>query len=210
MFMDDAAKTTGISLFETDIADPSFDDQLASKTLGGDESAFEQLFMRHRYRVSRIVSRFFSQSGRIEDITQDVFVKVYFSLSSYSGEKGSSFAAWISRVTINTCYDHLRRDRRRGEDSLDTITEEEALQLRTRLHNHSSQANAEQALISRDLARKLLARLKPEDRVVLALMEVDGLSVAEIAEFTAWSKSKVKIRAHRARNSLRNILKEFV
>src|SRR2546430_8836510 len=68
----------------------------------------------------------------------------------------------------------------------------------------------ENALVSRDLAVKLLARLSAEDRLILTLLDVEGYSVAEIAEMTNWSLSKVKVRAHRARAHLRRILGRYL
>src|SRR2546430_14107767 len=68
----------------------------------------------------------------------------------------------------------------------------------------------ESGLVSRDLAVKLLARLSAEDRLVLTLLDVEGFSVAEIAEMTSWSVSKVKVRAHRARAHLRRVLRRYL
>ena len=65
-------------------------------------------------------------------------------------------------------------------------------------------------MISRDLANKLLARLKPDDRLILTLIAVEEMSVVEIARVTDWSVAKVKVRAHRARASLRRVLSEFI
>jgi RNA polymerase sigma-70 factor (ECF subfamily) len=186
------------------------DDGLASRAASGDQCAFEKLFERHRFRVGRIAGRFFSKPERVEDVVQDAFVKLYFALGDYRPERGASFAAWLSRIAINSCYDHLRRDRRRPENSLSNISEEEALRLRTRLHGSGVAPDAEAAVISRDLASKLLSRLEPEDRIVLGLLDTEGLSVTEISELTGWSRSKVKVRVHRARASLRKILSEYV
>ncbi|MGH9764727.1 MAG: RNA polymerase sigma factor, partial [Blastocatellia bacterium] len=176
------------------------DDHLAALAHLGSESAFEELFARHRFRVARIAGRFFSRPERVDDVVQDSFVKVYFGLGDYSPEKGASFAAWLSRIAINSCYDHLRRDRRRPEDSIEHVTEEEALRLRARLHGNGTPPDAEASIISRDLASKLLSRLGPEDRIVLALLDIDGMSVEEISDITGWSKSKIKVRVHRARS----------
>ena len=65
-------------------------------------------------------------------------------------------------------------------------------------------------MISRDLVNKLLGRLSPEDRLALTLLEVEELSVKEIAEITDWSIAKVKVRAHRARLALRRVLKDYI
>jgi RNA polymerase sigma-70 factor (ECF subfamily) len=186
------------------------DESLVEAVRGGDDAAFEQIFERHRRRITRMVARFFKRPERVEEILQEVFIKVYFALDAYSSEKGPSFSAWLSKVAINSCYDELRRARRRPENSIADITSEEVLWLTSRLESNSRQQDAESAAVSRDLANKLLARLSPEDRVVLTLLDAEELSVAEIASLLGWKVSKVKVRAHRARHALRRVLGEFV
>ena len=184
------------------------DETLAEAARRGDHAAFDQIFERHRRRIARLAGRFFNRPERVEEILQDVFTKVYFSLDAYSPDRGHSFSAWLSRVTINACYDELRRARRRPESSISDITTDEADWLNVQLQG--KRGNAESEVISRDLANKLLARLSPEDRLVLTLLDAEELSVAEIAVVMGWKISKVKVRAHRARHSLRRVLGEFV
>jgi RNA polymerase sigma-70 factor (ECF subfamily) len=74
----------------------------------------------------------------------------------------------------------------------------------------ASAGDAESVAVSRDLAAKLLARLSPEDRLVLVMLDAEGMSAAEIAGLLGWSVSKVKVRAHRARASLRRVLGKFL
>lgn len=185
------------------------DESLAAAARRGDDAAFEQIFERHRRRVARMVGRFFNRPERVEEILQDVFTKVYFALEDYTEQRGASFAAWLSRVAINSCYDELRRARRRPESSISEITDDETVWLNAQLRT-DSRADAESEVISRDLADKLLARLGADDRLVLTLLEAEELSVAEIAELMGWKISKVKVRAHRARQSLRRVLGEFL
>ena len=189
-------------------ADEPTDDTLVAAAAGGDEGAFEQLFDRHRRQVARIAGRFFVQREQIEEIIQDSFTKVYFALDTYQGTHAASFKAWLSQITINSCYDQLRRMRRRAEDQLGELDEPETTNLSMQLR--AAATNIESALVSRDLALKLLSRLRAEDRLVLTLLDVEGFSVAEIAEMTSWSISKVKVRAHRSRAHLRRILKKFL
>jgi RNA polymerase sigma-70 factor (ECF subfamily) len=186
------------------------DESLVEAVRGGDDSAFEEIFERHRRRIARLVGRFFNRPERVEEILQDVFTKVYFALDAYSADRGSSFAAWLSRVAINSCYDELRRARRRPESSISDITSEEIVWLNTQMKPQSSGGDAESTVVSRDLANKLLARLSAEDRLVLTLLDAEELSVADIAVVMGWKVSKVKVRAHRARHSLRRVLAEFV
>jgi len=186
------------------------DESLVEAARAGDDSAFEQIFERHRRRVARMAGRFFNRPERVEEIIQEVFTKVYFALGAYSSERGPSFAAWLSRVAINSCYDELRRARRRPEGSLSDITSDEIVWLRSQMKSQSATRDAESAVISRDLANKLLARLSADDRLVLTLLDAEEMSVAEIAVVMGWKVSKVKVRAHRARQSLRRVLGEFV
>lgn len=191
------------------VAEPS-DVELVARVRASDEPAFEELFNRHRRRVAHIASRFFHQREQIEEIIQESFTKAYFALSDFGNQQEASFAAWISRIAYNTCYDELRRMKRRHESSLSEISEEETAWLKESLRAVEPGGDVEQVAVTRDLAGKLLARLSAEDRLVLVMLDAEELSVAEIAELTGWSVSKVKVRAHRARASLRSVLKRFL
>jgi RNA polymerase sigma-70 factor (ECF subfamily) len=191
---------------------PSFaewtDDALVAAAGAGEEAAFEQLFERHRRQVARIAGRFFSQREQMEEIIQDSFTKAYFALGTYHGTHEASFRAWLTQIAVNTCYDHLRRARRRPEHTVEEFNDHEAHEFAGQLRAAGS--DVESALVSRDLAVKLLARLSAEDRLVLTLLDVEGFSVAEIAEMIQWSVSKVKVRAHRARAHLRRVVQRFL
>ena len=186
------------------------DEALVEAIRSGDDDAFEELFIRHRRRVARIIGRFFNRPERVDEIIQEVFAKVYFALGDYSVDRGKSFGAWVSRVTINACYDELRRARSRPESSISDITDDEASWLNSRLSSEGKGGDAESTVISRDLATKLLGRLSAEDRMVLTLLDAEDVPVAEIAALTGWKISKVKVRAYRARHALRRVLGEFV
>ena len=210
--MDETAGNVDLATIEPFLPAPqeATDEALVEAVRAGDDSAFEQIFERHRRRVARMVGRFFNRPERVEEILQDVFTKVYFALGAYSAERGPAFGAWLSRVAINSCYDELRRARSRPEGSISDITSEEIVWLNTQSRTRSIGRDAESAVISRDLANKLLARLSADDRIVLTLLDAEELSVAEIAVLMDWKVSKVKVRAHRARQSLRRVLGEFV
>jgi RNA polymerase sigma-70 factor (ECF subfamily) len=207
--MNDAANSSKLAALEAGTAPDAEapDDILAAAAGAGDEAAFEQLFARHRRMVARLAARFFYRREEIEEIIQESFAAAYFALPSYQGGREHSFTAWLSRITVRACYNQMRRARGRSETSL---TEEEALRLKEALRDESLESDVEGALISRDLASKLLARLGPDERLVLLLLNIAELSVAEIAELTGWSISKVKMRAHRARNALRRVLHRFI
>jgi RNA polymerase sigma-70 factor (ECF subfamily) len=191
-------------------SDEPTDDALVAATCAGDETAFEQLFERHRRRVARIASRFFSRQEQIEEIIQESFTKVFLALPAFAGAHAASFSAWLAQITVNTCYDELRRTQRRPEQQLGELTDGEVHDLTAHLRAAGAGADVESALVARDLATKLLARLSAEDRLVLTLLDAEGHTVAEIAQLTGWSVAKVKIRAHRARAHLRRVLRKYL
>ena len=186
------------------------DVELVARVSAGDETAFEPLFNRHRRRVALIASRFFRQREQIEEIVQETFTKAYFALGDFSNRQETSFASWLARIAFNSCYDELRRLKRRPESAMSNVSEEESAWLKEKLRAEGAGNDIESAAIARDLAGKLLSRLSPEDRLVLVMLDVEGMSVNEIAELNKWSLSKVKVRAHRARASLRRVLERFL
>lgn len=185
------------------------DAELVAAIRQGDESAFHELFERYRRLVARLASRFFAQREQIEEIVQVTFTEVWRSLDSYETRGERSFPAWLSRIAINSCYDELRRIGRRKEDFFSQLSEAELNELKEFWHAHCTDHNAERAVISRDLAHKLLARLDPQDQLVLTLLKVEEWSVAEIAELTGWSTAKVKMRVHRARAIFQRVLRRL-
>jgi RNA polymerase sigma-70 factor (ECF subfamily) len=203
-------ETANLMMAEPDTGAELSDELLAAHARAGNEAAFEQLFHRHRRRIARLAGRFFIKPEKVEEIVQEVFAKMYFALGAYSAERGPSFSAWLSRITINQCYDQLRRAKRRPESRSIALDEGEGPGLGAKLRMAAAGSDVESDLVSRDLATKLLARLSPDDRVVLTLLDSEEMPVAEIAALMGWSGSKVKVRAHRARVSLRKVLSEFM
>jgi RNA polymerase sigma-70 factor (ECF subfamily) len=193
-------------------ADPaaaSIDDEMVRLSLAGDQDAFEVLVRRHSPRVFNIIGSFFRRRDMVEDIAQDVFVKSYLSLSSYT--IGRSFEAWMAKIAVNSCYDHLRAQRRRAESfSQDPDHDEDWLELQMLEGAKSRHASEERRRDAAEIADRLLSKLPPEDRLVVVLMDRDGFSVREVADVTGWGPSKVKVRAFRARRTLRSAMKRLV
>jgi RNA polymerase sigma-70 factor (ECF subfamily) len=183
------------------------DRQLAELILAGDESAFEELFDRHKRLVAAIAARYFRRPEQVEEIIQIAFAKVYFELKNFRGLHDLSLAGWLSKITRNACIDTLRSHKRRPEDLNCDLTDDERSDL---LSFAASDECAEQQHIDRDLADKLLSCIAADDRALLQMLHVDGLSIAEAAEALHWSVPKTKLRAWRAKNTLRRILKRFV
>ncbi|MEP6705699.1 MAG: sigma-70 family RNA polymerase sigma factor, partial [Acidobacteriota bacterium] len=184
------------------------DSQLVERVLAGDETAFEQLFERHKRMVGLVASRYFRQPDQIEEILQISFVKAFVELPRFRGVHDLSLASWLARITTNTCFDALRSNKRRPEDLCCELAEGE-MELRAALPADAV-PDAEKLLLYRDLANKLLNRLPGEDRALLQMLYAEEMSIAEIAEVTGWSQSKVKIKAWRARRAMRRVLNKFL
>jgi RNA polymerase sigma-70 factor, ECF subfamily len=179
------------------------DEALVTEVLGGDTVAFAELTTRHRPRVERLCRRFFSDEEMCRDIGQESFIRAYTALASYRAEM--PFGGWLRAIVVNLCYDELRRRRRRPEELIGDFSAPEVQWMKLVSHDSPEEivSDAEQRHEAYDLAHRLLDTLKPEDRVVMVLKESEELSVREIAETLGWSEAKVKIRAFRARQSLR-------
>lgn len=184
------------------------DDNLVRAVLAGDEAAFNLIFERYRRLVVHLVSRFFSRREEIEDITQQAFTKIYFSLKDFRGGHEKSFSSWLSRLTVNACYDELRRRKRRQENLFSDFSDEERTCFEKMVSENS--ADAEKTLVARDLAEKILAHLDAKERLALTLLHGEEFSVAEVAKLVGWSESNVKTRLFRCRNNLRSIFSHLL
>jgi RNA polymerase sigma-70 factor (ECF subfamily) len=167
-----------------------------SATLEGDDRAFARLVRQFKGRILRLVARFARNPHDLDEIAQDVFVDAHRNLAKFRGE--APFEHWLCRIATRRCQDYLRRlYRRRWWSSLDALRES----------GFEPRQDAPAPGDSRvELLRLAMRRLPPEQQTVLTLLELQELSVREIAEFTGWSESNVKVRAHRARHALRAML----
>lgn len=184
------------------------DRQLVGLVLTGEEGSFEVIFERYKLFVATVAGRYFRRREQIEEVVQISFTKVYFELKNFQFKHDFSFAGWIGRITTNVCFDILRSRKRKPEDLVSELSTAELEFLLAEAPN--GQKTPENILVERDLAEKLLSCLEAEDQAILQMLYEEEMSVGEIAKLTGWSGSKIKIRAYRARQALRKILKRFV
>jgi len=182
------------------------DRQLVEQVIAGDETAFEQIFTRYRRLVAKAAMRFFTRPDEVEEIIQISFTKAYFEITKFRGDHDCSLPAWLSRITSNACLDQLRNRKRRPQELECELSDSQA----EALNRAASNDLADGSLANRDLAEKLLSVLSTEDRAVMQMLYAEELTVAEVAETLGWSKSKVKVRAWRARHTLRGITKKYL
>jgi RNA polymerase sigma-70 factor (ECF subfamily) len=166
----------------------------------GDERAILELFHYMYPHVARLVNANLPGKESAEDLVQKACVKALTNLRQFSGKV--PFLHWVSRIAVNTCLNQIRHEKRRPEVRLADLTEDEAAVVEN-LATRSGELDAGQALASRELVEKLLAGLRPPDRLLMRLMYLEGRTIEEIAALTGWNGALVKVRAFRARSQLR-------
>ena len=184
------------------------DKQLVELAIAGEQFAFEQIFDRHKRLVAVVASRYFRRPEEIEEVVQVAFAKAFNDLTKFRGEHDRSFASWMVRITSNACFDTLRTLKRKPE-TLDCDLSERESEAIQQLTADSSLA-AEREALDRDLVEKLLSKLPADDRALLQMLYTEEMSISEIAEALGWTRANVKIRAWRARASLRKIVGRFL
>jgi RNA polymerase sigma-70 factor, ECF subfamily len=181
------------------------DAQLVQQCLQGDGSAWEELVRRHTRRIFNICYRFTGNRTESEDLSQDVFLRVYRTLGSYRSAHGG-FATWMTSVTRNLLIDHYRRTKRdRVTDSLDdkmpVVENKES----------AGRRPDEQALLG-ELSRQVqsaLTRLSPELREAVILRDLQQLEYGEIQRVLAVPEGTVKSRINRGRIELARVLQQM-
>lgn len=168
----------------------------------GDQAAARDL-VDHLYpQVIRVVRGRLPRRMAEEDLAQEVFLKMFTRLEQYRGEM--PFSHWVSRIAVTTCIDQLRRQQRRPELRWSDLSEAEADVLDA-VTADESVAEAPDELAARELLTTLLSQLKPEDRMVIEMLDLEQKTLVEIAELTGWNTTLVKVRAFRARRKLRKL-----
>ncbi len=175
------------------------EDELVLHSKDGNLDAYNQLVEKYQQQVYNITFRMLGNAQDAEDITQDAFVQAWKSIRSF---KGTNFKAWLFRIASNTCIDLLRSKRGRKADSLDAIFPE---------YNpipssvESPEDNAIKEDVSGLISRQLLL-LSEDQRLVITLADLQGLSYEEISHITKTSLGTVKSRLNRGRANLRDLL----
>jgi RNA polymerase sigma-70 factor (ECF subfamily) len=167
----------------------------------GEAEAFGHLVERYERRVFSLVYHLVNSREEVEDLAQEIFLKAFLGVPGYDGR--SSFSTWLSRVAVNHCYDHLRRQRTTRVSYFSQMSEQGQRTLEAKAEGPRREGiSVEDRIVLRDLAGKLLARAPAEDRIILGLRELQELSVEEIAGILNLKESTVKVRLHRARKRM--------
>lgn len=168
----------------------------------GDEDAAGKLIGRLHPLVVKISRAHLPRRMAVEDLVQEVFVRVFDRLPRYESREGIPFEHWVARLAVRTCLDALRTERRRPEVHLGDLPDGEAAWLDYLVCDEAERPLSD-AGDARAIVERLLRELSPDDRLVISLLDLEERSIAQVSELTGWSQVGVRVRAFRARKRLR-------
>lgn len=173
------------------------DRELVRRAQREDKEAFEELIRRHQHRVFAVAGGIVRRREDVEDIAQQVFVKAYFSLKRF--DQRAAFSTWLYKITVNECWDMLRKKKVRPLVYEADLSEEQARQVISSAEKGKDEPDISERLEARQRVERLLEGLDERDRLMLILKEVEGFSIEEIAEVLDLNANTVKVRLFRAR-----------
>ncbi len=174
--------------------------RLVEAARGGDQAASRELIEILYPTVSAIVRNHLPWSESEEDLAQQIFLKVFARLGQFRGEK--PIFHWVGRIALFTCYDALRRQRASRTLRFADLSEDQARFLEQSIADEPEGDCPQDTAQARELVESLLATLKPDQRLVVRLLDIERRTVKEISDLTGWKDSKIKVTAMRARRKL--------
>jgi len=176
------------------------DRELVRAAQADDKDAFEQLVRRHQHRVMAVAGGILRRREDAEEIAQQVFLKAYFSLKRF--DQRAAFSTWLYKITVNECWDLLRKRKVRPLVFESEFSEEQARQYDGMAERGDGVPDASERLALRQEVEELMECLEERDRMMLVMKEVQGFSVEEIAEILEINGNTVKVRLFRARQRI--------
>src|SRR5437588_8555296 len=174
--------------------------QLVRRVQARDELAFREIVDRYQAKVFSIIYGILRNRNDAEDIAQQVFAKVYFSIKSFDFR--SSLLTWIYKITVNECYDYLRKKRVRKLVYESDFSADESVRMENSEPATDHAPAVDQRLAQHDLILKLLSKISQEDRSLILLKEVEGHSVEDLSQITGMNENTIKVKLFRARQKL--------
>ena len=182
---------------------------LVRRCVAGDATAWEDIVRRLNRRIYNICYRFTGSGDDAQDLTQEVFIKMFRTLSSYDVERGA-FMTWVTTITRNLLVDHFRKSKQdRMTDSLDAAPSEheDAMPLSDKIEDKGPSADTSvQGRETRELVHRALQKLSPELREAVILRDLQDLDYRDIARVLKVPEGTVKSRINRGRAELARLL----
>jgi RNA polymerase sigma-70 factor, ECF subfamily len=181
--------------------------ELIERARAGDAAAFNQVVLAYRKRILGTISRLIGRPEDVEDVGQEVFVRLYYSLDQL--RTAEVFEPWLYRLTVNACYDYLRRAKRRSESRMADLSEQQVM-MADSLAGGKQQHEERQKGQVREFVNALFEHVSEQDRLLLTLKEVEGLSLKELERVYKVSENALKVRLFRARQRVLKAYKAAV
>jgi len=176
------------------------DRNLVRQAQNGNDSAFEELVRRHQQRVFALVGGILRKREDVEDVAQQVFLKAFVSLKRF--DQRSAFSTWLYKISVNECWDYLRKKKVRPLVYESDLSEEQVSRLDGVISQDRPLPAPSERAEAKELVERMLERLPDQDRQLLLLKEVEGFSVEELAEILDLNVNTVKVRLFRARGRI--------
>jgi RNA polymerase sigma-70 factor, ECF subfamily len=182
---------------------------LVRRCVSGDAAAWEEIVQKYHRRIYNICYRFAGSTDDAQDLTQEVFIKMYRTLNSYDVDRGA-FMTWVTTMTRNLLVDHFRKTKQeRLTDSLDTTASdhEDAMPMSERIPDHGPAPDSRvQSREAGDTVHQALQKLSPELREAVILRDLQDMDYKEIATALKVPEGTVKSRINRGRAELARLL----
>jgi RNA polymerase sigma-70 factor, ECF subfamily len=172
------------------------DSAIIQRAQQGDDGAFNQIVQAYRKRILGTIARLIGHPEDVEDVGQEVFVRLYYSLEQLRAPE--VFEPWLYRLTVNAAYDHLRRQRRRPESRMADLAEAQ-VELADAAESGRKMAQEQEKRQLQELVETLLSGVSEQDQILLKLKEVEGLSLKELEKIYNTNENALKVRLYRAR-----------
>ncbi len=177
--------------------------EIIQRAQTGDATAFNLVVQAYRKRILGTIARLIGRPEDVEDVGQEVFLRLYYSLDQLRTPE--VFEPWLYRLTVNAAYDYLRRQKRRQESRMSDLSEQQVMLADAAAGGRKNDDHQHQTKV-RELVQSLLGRVSDEDRILLSLKEVEGLSLKELEKVYGVNENALKVRLFRARQ---RVLKVF-
>jgi RNA polymerase sigma-70 factor, ECF subfamily len=179
------------------------DFELIKRAQEGDSAAFNEIVLAYRKRILGTITRLIARPEDVEDVAQEVFLRLYFSLDQL--RTAEVFEPWLYRLTVNAAYDYLRKQRRRQEYRMSDLSEQQMVRADAVAGGRAEQDERE-IKKTRETVEAVLGSVSEADRILLMLKELEGLSLKELEKIYNINENALKVRLFRARQ---RVLKAF-
>jgi RNA polymerase sigma-70 factor (ECF subfamily) len=179
------------------------DFELIRRAQAGESAAFNEIVLAYRKRILGTITRLIARLEDVEDVAQEVFLRLYFSLDQL--RTAEVFEPWLYRLTVNAAYDYLRKQRRRQEYRMSDLSEQQVVIADAMAGGRAEQDEREMKK-TREMVEAVLGSVSETDRILLMLKELEGLSLKELEKIYNINENALKVRLFRARQ---RVLKAF-